>query len=81
VDDGAMLISGGVVSLRTRREEVTARVRHALLSGELKPGQRIKETRLAEALGVSRPTLRESLQQLVHEAWRESLGMPSRAVL
>lgn len=67
VDDSAISISGGVVSLRTRREEVAVRVRHALLSGELKPGQRIKETRLAEALGVSRPTLRESLQQLVHE--------------
>ena len=43
------------------------RIRRALLTGELRPGQRIKEVHLAEALGVSRPTLRESLQQLVHE--------------
>jgi DNA-binding GntR family transcriptional regulator len=67
VDEAAVTISGGAVMLRTRREEVVKRIRHALLTGELKPGQRIKEARLAESLGVSRPTLRESLQQLVHE--------------
>lgn len=67
MDDAAISISGGAVVSRTRREEVAVRVRHALLTGELKPGQRIKEAPLAEALGVSRPTLRESLQQLVHE--------------
>lgn len=43
------------------------RIRRALLAGELRPGQRIKEVQLAGALGVSRPTLRESLQQLIHE--------------
>jgi DNA-binding GntR family transcriptional regulator len=67
VDEAAVTISGGAVTLRTRREEVVKRIRHALLAGELKPGQRIKEAPLAESLGVSRPTLRESLQQLVHE--------------
>lgn len=67
VPEVAVSISGGVVESRTRREEATNRVRHALLIGELKPGQRIKEAPLAEVLGVSRPTLRESLQQLVIE--------------
>jgi DNA-binding GntR family transcriptional regulator len=67
VDDAAVTISGGAVVVGTRREEVVTRVRHALLTGELKPGQRIKEAPLAESLGVSRPTVRESLQQLVHE--------------
>jgi len=60
-------LSGGAVVTSTRREEVSSRIRRALLTGELRPGQRIKEVRLAEALGVSRPTLRESLQQLIHE--------------
>jgi DNA-binding GntR family transcriptional regulator len=60
-------LSGGAVVTTTRREEVSSRIRRALLTGELRPGQRIKEVRLAEALGVSRPTLRESLQQLIHE--------------
>ena len=63
----AVILSGGVVVSSTRREEVSARIRRALLTGELRPGQRIKEVHLAEALGVSRPTLRESLQQLIRE--------------
>jgi DNA-binding GntR family transcriptional regulator len=61
-DEAAVAITGGAVVVGTRREEVVRRVRHALLAGELKPGQRIKEAPLAESLGVSRPTLRESLR-------------------
>ena len=67
MSDAAVTLSGGAVVTSTRREEVSSRIRRALLTGELRPGQRIKEVRLAEALGVSRPTLRESLQQLIHE--------------
>ena len=63
----AVTLSGGEIVSSTRREEVATRIRRALVTGELQPGQRIKEVHLAEALGVSRPTLRESLQQLVHE--------------
>jgi DNA-binding GntR family transcriptional regulator len=66
-DRAALTLSGGAIVSSTRREEVSTRIRRALLTGELRPGQRIKEVQLAEALGVSRPTLRESLQQLVHE--------------
>ena len=66
-DAAAVTLSGGAVVSSTLREEVSSRIRRALLTGELRPGQRIKEVRLAEALGVSRPTLRESLQQLIHE--------------
>jgi DNA-binding GntR family transcriptional regulator len=66
-DAAVVALSGGVVVSRTLRDEVAVRVRRALLAGELRPGQRIKEVHLAEALGVSRPTLRESLQQLIHE--------------
>jgi DNA-binding GntR family transcriptional regulator len=66
-DAAAVTLSGGAVVTTTRREEVSSRIRRALLTGELRPGQRVKEVRLAESLGVSRPTLRESLQQLIHE--------------
>lgn len=66
-DDAAVTLGGGPVVSPTLREQVAVRIRWALLSGELKPGQRITEVRLAAALGVSRPTLRESLQQLIHE--------------
>lgn len=57
----------GPVTTTTRREVVLDALRRALLSGELKPGQRVKEGPLAEALGVSRPTVREAIYQLVHE--------------
>ena len=66
-DAAAVTLSGGAVVSSTLRAEIAARIRRALLAGELRPGQRIKEVRLAEALGVSRPTLRESLQQLIYE--------------
>ncbi|MFI7063141.1 GntR family transcriptional regulator [Kribbella sp. NPDC050124] len=55
------------VSNVTRREVVVDAIRRALLSGELVPGQRVKEAPLAELLGVSRPTVREAIYQLVHE--------------
>jgi DNA-binding GntR family transcriptional regulator len=51
----------------TRREVVLDAIRRALLNGELQPGQRVKEAPLAEALGVSRPTVRDAISQLIHE--------------
>lgn len=68
-----MAITGGdaaalaPVSTATRRQVVVNAIRRALLTGELVPGQRVKEAPLAEALGVSRPTVREAIYQLVHE--------------
>lgn len=55
------------VANATRRDAVVDAIRRALLSGELKPGERVKEAPLAESLGVSRPTIREAIQQLTHE--------------
>jgi DNA-binding GntR family transcriptional regulator len=51
----------------TRREVAVASIRRALLSGELLPGQRIKETAMAAMLGISRPTVREAMNQLISE--------------
>lgn len=53
----------------TRREAVIDAIRRALLNGEIKPGQRLKEVPLAEALGVSRLTIREATGQLIHEGF------------
>jgi DNA-binding GntR family transcriptional regulator len=63
-DDATAL---GPVSATTRRDVVLDALRRALLSGELVPGQRVKEAQLAEKLGVSRPTVRDAIYQLVHE--------------
>lgn len=55
------------VSSGTRRDEVVEAIRRGMLTGELAPGQRIKEVELAATLNVSRPTLREALHELTHE--------------
>ncbi len=52
---------------RTRREEAVESIRGAIISGDLQPGQRLREVALAAELGVSRPTLREALRTLVQE--------------
>ena len=42
-------------------------LRESILSGELKAGDKITEEGLSEHFGVSRATVRTSIQQLVHE--------------
>jgi DNA-binding GntR family transcriptional regulator len=48
-------------------------LRAMILSGELRPGDRVVETRITEELGVSRPPLREALRVLEHEGLIEQL--------
>jgi DNA-binding GntR family transcriptional regulator len=55
------------ISNSTRREVAVASIRRAVLSGELVPGQRIKEATMAAMLGISRPTVREAMNQLISE--------------
>lgn len=45
---------------------ITERMFEAILQGELKPGERIIETKMAAQLGVGQSTFRESLQALEH---------------
>lgn len=42
-------------------------VRRRILGGDLKPGERLKEDRLTEELGISRPPLREAMRLLEQE--------------
>jgi DNA-binding GntR family transcriptional regulator len=49
---------------RTVAEQVHAFIQHALLSGQLNPGDRLAEGELATALGISRTPIREALRQL-----------------
>lgn len=42
-------------------------VRRAIVSGELRDGERVSEARLAEALGVSRAPVRDAIRVLVRE--------------
>src|SRR5438445_7587472 len=48
----------------TVRSMVTQKLREAIMSGTLKPGQRLIERELCEMTGVSRPSIREALRAL-----------------
>jgi DNA-binding GntR family transcriptional regulator len=50
-----------------QREAVVRYVRRAVVLGELEPGEKLREVRLAATLNVSRPTLREALNLLVQD--------------
>jgi GntR family transcriptional regulator, vanillate catabolism transcriptional regulator len=50
--------------LHTSTEFVTERIREAILSGELLPGDKLHQDRLAETLGISRTPLRTALTAL-----------------
>ena len=49
------------------RLQVIERLRDAVISGSLSPGQRLTERELTESLGVSRTVVREALRQLEAE--------------
>jgi DNA-binding GntR family transcriptional regulator len=51
----------------SRRDGVTREIRRAIVSGGLRPGEKLTENRLAASLRVSRPTMREALAQLARE--------------
>ncbi|TDD44818.1 GntR family transcriptional regulator [Nonomuraea terrae] len=54
---------------QTLRDEVTAELRHRILTGELRQGERLVEDRLAASLGVSRNPVRESIRVLAAEGF------------
>ena len=49
------------------REVVFQTLRRGILRGDLKPGERLMEIRLANRLGVSRTPIREAIRMLEHE--------------
>jgi DNA-binding GntR family transcriptional regulator len=56
---------------RPLRDVVTAELRRLILEGELTPGERLVEDRLAERLGVSRNPVREAIRVLAAEGFVE----------
>lgn len=57
-------LTGAAGALPSRTVAVLEAIRHAILAGELKPGQALIETDLAEVLGVSKTPVREALKTL-----------------
>lgn len=48
-------------------EYAAAAIRRKILTGELMPGERIREQRITDELGISRPPLREAFRRLEQE--------------
>jgi DNA-binding GntR family transcriptional regulator len=61
----------------SRRHQIVATLRRAIVTGDLQPGHRLVETELAEQLGTSRAPVREALRQLEQEGL--VLSRPYRA--
>ncbi|MQA85544.1 MAG: FCD domain-containing protein [Streptosporangiales bacterium] len=68
------------------RERVYRRLSEMIIQGEIKPGEPLREARLAEVLGTSRVPVREALQRLEEDGWVDRrrrygarLKVPSRA--
>ncbi|MGB4778504.1 GntR family transcriptional regulator [Microbacterium sp.] len=51
----------------TVADAATSRLRDRLFAGEYKAGEEIKDTQVASAFGIARPTARVAVQQLVNE--------------
>jgi len=58
------LMLTGAGALPSRTVAVLDAIKHAILAGELRPGQALVETDLAEVLGVSKTPVREALKTL-----------------
>ena len=57
----------------TRREQIVRNLRALIVSGNVSPGERLTETKLANQLGVSRAPLREAIRVLVESGLVESI--------
>jgi DNA-binding GntR family transcriptional regulator len=61
-------------------DQVVTELRQAILSGRLKPGERLVEGRLADELGVSRNPVREAIRALASEGLIEVTARRGAAV-
>lgn len=64
---GTTNLTGFVPQQTSLRVQVADFLRDTILSGNLKPGERVVERTLAKSLGVGQATVREALQVLEHE--------------
>ena len=54
----------GEFTFQTLRESITSAIRRKILTGELEPGVKLAEQKLAEEFGSGRAPIREALRQL-----------------
>jgi DNA-binding GntR family transcriptional regulator len=79
---GPLLLTGRIGRVAAPlREQVLAALREAILSFQLKPGQRLIERELIEMTGVSRTTVREVLRELAAEGLVRSIPQRGAVVV
>lgn len=59
-----MTLSGGPLERRSMSDEAFVRLQDAIISGELPPGERLRDYELAERLGTSKTPIRHALDRL-----------------
>jgi DNA-binding GntR family transcriptional regulator len=57
----------GQLSIQTAPQAAAQAIREAIISGELKGGDRVLEQKWSSRLGIGQPTLREALRELEHQ--------------
>lgn len=55
------------------RDKIYEMLKEAIYTGELEPGERIVETRLAEEIGISRTPIREAIRKLESDGYIDAL--------
>ena len=65
--------------VKTYSAQAIAYIKQRLLDGTLSPGDPIRETEIAEHLGISRGPVREALQSLLQQGL--VTGLPQKAKL
>jgi DNA-binding GntR family transcriptional regulator len=63
----------GKIERSPLRERVYVLLQHAIVTGEIPPGQRVRDVDIAAQFGVSRTPVREALQRLEDEGLVETL--------
>ncbi len=53
----------------SKRDQVVASIKEAILTGTLQPGETIVESRMAQQLGAGTPLIREALIELEHQGY------------
>ena len=61
---GGAFLSGSVGAIPLRTAAVLEAIKHAILAGDLRPGQSLVEAEIAQQLGVSKTPVREALKTL-----------------
>jgi len=69
-----------IVDIRFLSDQAYQVIKEAIISLELEPGERLKESTLAEELGISKTPIREALTRLQHEGLVETIRFKGASV-